>query len=119
MSRTARTSAARRLEDILKARDGGVDGSLADACAEQLRYYDWPCLSLRWDEADWVAALAEAGGVFDSSRMVLTSIGLAENEADDYSKFMRRSSFRSPRRASRRSCSTTPATRRRIALAGP
>jgi hypothetical protein len=81
---------ARRLEDILVARDGGgTESALAEACAERLRYYDWPSLSRSWMEPDWVAALDGVDLVaFDSSRMVLTSVGFAEDSADDYSAFM-------------------------------
>lgn len=37
---------ARRLEDILNARDG--DGSLASACQQRLSYHAWPQFKLTW-----------------------------------------------------------------------
>lgn len=75
---------ARRLEDILSGRDP----ALADACQRRLRYHEWPALSLSWTAEDWAAAVAGADAViFDSSRMALSAVGLAENDADDYGKF--------------------------------
>ena len=75
---------ARRLEDMLAARDP----SLADGCQQRLHYHAWPALSLSWTAEDWGAAVAGADLViFDSSRMALSAVGLAENDADDYGKF--------------------------------
>ena len=78
---------ARRLEDILAARD--PDGTLAAACQQRLSYHAWPQLSLSWTAEEWAATAAGTDlVVFDSSRMALTSVGLAEDSADDYSKFI-------------------------------
>jgi hypothetical protein len=78
---------ARRLEDILAARDH--DGSLADACQQRLQYHTWPTLSLQWTSEDWAAAVAGADLViFDSSRFTLSSLGLGEDSNDDYSQFI-------------------------------
>lgn len=79
---------ARRLEDILAARD---DVSLPDLCQQRLRYHAWPTLALTWNADEWAAELQDVDlVVFDSSRMALTSVGLAEDSADDYSQFMGR-----------------------------
>ena len=80
---------ARRLEDILTAR--GANTELPDACQQRLRYHAWPQLSLAWQAEQWAAELATANLVIlDSSRMALTSVGLAEDSADDYSQFVGR-----------------------------
>ncbi len=76
---------ARRLELIFE------DQETAAACSERLRYYEYPALSLEWGEKDWVGALADCDLiVFDSSRHVLSALGLAEDANDDYAKFMGR-----------------------------
>lgn len=78
---------AARLADVLDARD--PDGSLSDAVQERLSYHAWPSLSLGWKAEDWAAAIDGAELViFDSSRMVLTSIGVGEDKSDDYAKFV-------------------------------
>ena len=77
---------ARRLEAII-----GDDEELSSACSVRLRYYEYPPLSLEWGEEEWVGALADCDlVVFDSSRHVLSTLGLAEDANDDYSKFMGR-----------------------------
>jgi hypothetical protein len=78
---------ARRLEDILGARD--FDGTLAEACSQRLHYHYWPRFSLEWPQDTWGEAIGGADLViFDSSRLVLSSVGLEENSNDDYAKFM-------------------------------
>jgi hypothetical protein len=78
---------ARRLEDILRARDH--DGTLADACQQRLHYHDWPRFSLAWKAEDWAEAINGADLIiFDSSRLSLSSVGLAEDSNDDYSRFV-------------------------------
>jgi len=78
---------ARRLEDILRARDH--DGRLADACQQRLRYHDWPRFSLAWKPEAWAQAINGADLIiFDSSRLSLSSVGLAEDSNDDYSRFV-------------------------------
>jgi hypothetical protein len=78
---------ARRLEDILRARD--TDGTLTAACRELLGYHDWPHLSLTWSAGDWAAAIQGADLViFDSSRLTLSSVGLDEDSSNDYSTFI-------------------------------
>lgn len=78
---------ARRLEDVLRARD--PDGTLAQGCQERLRYHAYPDLDLRWTPDAWVAAVAGADLIiFDSSRFMLSKVGLAEDRADDYSEFI-------------------------------
>ena len=75
---------ARRLGLILAAREPEV----AQACARRLRYYAYPALSLSWGGADWTAALDGCDLViFDSSRMVLSSVGLGEDKSDEYARF--------------------------------
>ena len=78
---------AARLRDILSARD--ADGTLAQACQQRLHYHVWPTFSLSWAAGDWADAI---GGtdlvIFDSSRMVLTSVGLGEDKSDDYAVFV-------------------------------
>ncbi len=77
---------ARRLELIV-----GDDEELAAACSDRLRYYEYPALSIEWGEEEWVVALADCDlVVFDSSRHVLSSLGLAEDANDDYARFMGR-----------------------------
>jgi hypothetical protein len=78
---------ARRLQDILNARD--PDGTAADACQARLRYHAWPTLSLAWIAGEWADALRDCQLViFDSSRLMLSSVGLGEDKADDYSRFV-------------------------------
>lgn len=80
---------ARRLEDILRARDPDGTCGLAEACQERLRYHDWPRFSLKWTPEAWVKAVAGADlTIFDSSRLSLSSVGLAEDSNDDYSRFL-------------------------------
>jgi hypothetical protein len=78
---------ARRLSDVLEARD--VDGSLADACTERLRYHAWPALRVSWGAEEWAAAFAGVDlAAFDSSRLMLSAAGLGEDSNDDYSAFV-------------------------------
>ena len=80
---------ARRLEDILEAREDTEEAM--SACTKRLRYYEYPALSLRWSDGEWITACAGADLViFDSSRRVLSSVGLAEDTSDDYAKFVER-----------------------------
>lgn len=80
---------AARLEDILTARAAST--GLPTACQQRLRYHAWPQLSLEWQAEQWAAEIAGANLVIlDSSRMALTSVGLAEDSADDYAKFVGR-----------------------------
>ena len=77
---------ARRLADILRARDDS--GTLIDACAERLNYFAYPGLTGEWSAEEWVAAFADMDGViFDSSRLMLSAHGLAEDSNDDYATF--------------------------------
>jgi hypothetical protein len=75
-----------RLGDVLDARlDAGVEA----ACADRLRYHDWPTLRTDWDPSEWAAALTGSDLViFDSSRLLLSGAGLAEDSNDDYSTFV-------------------------------
>ena len=76
---------ARRLADILADRKPQV----TPACQERLGYYEWPMLSITWTASEWADAVAGADlVVFDSSRLTLSSVGLAEDKADDYSVFV-------------------------------
>lgn len=76
----------RRLADILDARDD--DGTLADGCAERLHYFAYPRLTSKWSADDWAAAFSNVDGViFDSSRLMLSAHGLAEDSNDDYATF--------------------------------
>jgi excisionase family DNA binding protein len=78
---------ARRLADILDDRKPQV----TTACQERLGYYEWPMLSITWTASEWADAVAGADlVVFDSSRLTLSSVGLAEDKADDYSVFVDR-----------------------------
>lgn len=75
---------ARRLEDVLSTRDDTV----AEACRERLRYYEFPTLSLDWTPEEWARSIGGADLViFDSSRMALSSVGLSEDANDDYAEF--------------------------------
>lgn len=75
---------AARLESII-----GDRNELAQACSQRLRYYAWPALSTDWSADEWAAALAGVDlVVFDSSRLVLSAAGLAEDSNDDYAKFV-------------------------------
>jgi hypothetical protein len=77
---------ARRLETIIAGRE-----EVATACAERLRYFEYPPLSLAWSEQEWIAALGDSEiVVFDSSRISLSSVGLSEDVNDDYAKFINR-----------------------------
>jgi AAA domain len=79
---------ARRLADVLDAR-GGSSGALAGACMERLAYYEWPALRVTWGPEEWAAAFAGVDlAIFDSSRLVLSAAGLAEDSNDDYSTFV-------------------------------
>jgi hypothetical protein len=79
---------ARRLADVLDARDDS-DGALAAACTERLRYFEWPALKTTWGGEEWAATLAGVDlAVFDSSRLMLSAAGLAEDSNDDYSTFV-------------------------------
>jgi len=78
---------ARRLEAILTARD--QDGTLTHACQQRLSYHTWPSLRLDWTADEWAIAIAGADLViFDSSRLMLSSVGLAEDSNDEYSQFI-------------------------------
>ena len=80
---------ARRLASILEARDPDGTLELAKACQERLRYYDWPRFSLAWTPDSWAQAVDDADlAIFDSSRLSLSSVGLAEDSNDDYSRFV-------------------------------
>lgn len=77
---------ARRLQSILDAND--PDGTIADGCHARLTYYEWPKLDLNWDHDLWASSMGGANlVVFDSNRFMLSSVGLKENEADDYAEF--------------------------------
>lgn len=79
---------ARRLGDILEAA-GGPTGELGGACCDRLRYFEWPRLSITWGPEEWAAALTGVDlVVFDSSRLMLSAAGLAEDSNDDYSTFV-------------------------------
>ena len=76
---------ATRLRDVLADRDEQV----AQVCSERLRYYAWPALRMDWEAADWAAAFSGVDlAIFDSSRLVLSASGLAEDSNDDYAKFV-------------------------------
>jgi hypothetical protein len=76
---------ARRLDDVLRARG---DEGLEDACRDRLRYYAYPRLSGSWGEDEWAAAFEGVDlVVFDSSRLILSAHGLAEDSNDDYASF--------------------------------
>jgi hypothetical protein len=78
---------ARRLDAILLARDH--DGSLSAACEERLRYHAYPEFDATWDREEWASSVANSDLViFDSSRRTLSSLGLNEDDADDYTKFI-------------------------------
>jgi AAA domain-containing protein len=78
---------ARRLADVLEARDD-AHGTLAASCSERLRYYAYPALRMTWGPEEWAAAFTGVNVVvFDSSRLVLSSAGLAEDRSDDYATF--------------------------------
>ena len=79
---------ARRLADVLAARDDDA-GALAEKCAESLRYYAWPALRPSWGPEEWSQAFEGVDlAVFDSSRMMLSAAGLAEDSNDDYATFV-------------------------------
>jgi hypothetical protein len=76
---------ARRLGALLA---GEASASLTEACAERLRYYAWPRLSMRWPAEEWAEAVGEVDLViFDSSRMILSAGGLDEDSNNDYAAF--------------------------------
>jgi hypothetical protein len=76
---------AARIADIL----GDRDEHLAQACSERLRYYAWLALRTDWGADEWAGALAGVDLViFDSSRLVLSQAGLAEDSNDDYATFV-------------------------------
>ena len=76
---------ARRLEDVFAAREDHA----ADACQERLRYYEFPALKLDWTAEEWTRSIDGADlVVFDSSRLVLSSVGLSEDVNDDYAAFV-------------------------------
>ncbi len=76
---------ARRLADVLEHRDDDV----AEACQERLRYYEFPALKLDWTPEEWARSIDGADlVVFDSSRLVLSSVGLSEDLNDDYAAFV-------------------------------
>lgn len=75
---------ATRLESIL-----GDRNELAQTCSERLRYYAWPAIRTDWRAEEWAAALADVDLViFDSSRLMLSAAGLAEDSNDDYATFV-------------------------------
>jgi hypothetical protein len=78
---------ARRVESVLDARGAGA--ALRDAVSERLRYYAWPSLSLDWrDDPSYVEVFADVDLViFDSTRSHLTSLGLKEDQSDDFAAF--------------------------------
>ncbi len=77
---------ARRLADILAARED--HDTLARDCEERLHYYAYPLLKREWSAEEWATAFAEVDGViFDSSRLMLSAHGLAEDSNDDYATF--------------------------------
>lgn len=77
----------RRLADVLAAREDGEQ--LTAACSARFLYYDWPALKVNWDGDEWAAACAGVDlAIFDSSRMMLSAAGLAEDSNDDYSEFV-------------------------------
>lgn len=75
---------ARRLRDVL-----GPRGQHAHtACSHSLHYYEYPALRRDWPSESWVRALADRDlVVFDSSRLVCSALGLAEDRSDDYGEF--------------------------------
>ena len=76
---------ARRLTDVLEHRSGDV----VDACRERLRYYEFPALKLNWTAEEWARSIGGADlVVFDSSRLTLSSLGLSEDQNDDYATFV-------------------------------
>ncbi len=78
---------ARRLADILAARDSG--GRLKSACAKQLRYFEWPRVRMSWSADEWASPFDGVDlVVFDSSRLLLSAVGLAEDSNDDYATFV-------------------------------
>jgi hypothetical protein len=79
---------ARRTADLLEAR-GGTDSELAAKCEEHLRYYAWPALRVTWGPEEWSRAFEDVDlAIFDSSRMMLSAAGLAEDSNDDYAAFV-------------------------------
>jgi hypothetical protein len=62
---------------------------VVDACQERLRYYEYPALRLDWTPEEWARSIDGADlVVFDSSRLVLSSVGLSEDANDDYAEFV-------------------------------
>jgi hypothetical protein len=78
---------ARRVAAVLDAR--GADAHAREVVREHYHYYAWPQLRLEMGKDDAYAhAFQDAAVViFDSSRKFLTSVGLKEDAADDYSAF--------------------------------
>lgn len=72
---------------VLDAR--GADDTLRELIDHNYHYHEWPALKLEWGhDADYAAAFAGSDIViFDSSRRHLTSVGLTEDSADDWSAF--------------------------------
>jgi AAA domain len=79
---------ARRLEAVLDAWD--ADGDLRERVRERYRYYAFPAMKLAWGaDGSYPAAFEGVDAViFDSSRPMLTSLGLKENSSDDYDVFV-------------------------------
>jgi hypothetical protein len=79
---------ARRLDAVLKS--WGSDDAFRQAVRERLRYYAFPALKLAWgSDPGYPAEFAGCDAVvFDSSRPMLTSMGLKENSSDDYDLFV-------------------------------
>jgi hypothetical protein len=77
---------ASRLEAIIAAFE--LDEAEQELLAENLVYYEFP--RLRLDDGDQLAALCAGADivVFDSQRMFLTDLGLAEDKSDDYARFV-------------------------------
>jgi hypothetical protein len=79
---------AERLEDIVKGRGWGT--AEERKLDERLIYFEFPVLGRHGgDSLQAIATMFEADlVVFDSQRMFLTDLGLAEADSDDYSGFM-------------------------------
>jgi hypothetical protein len=77
---------ASRLEQIIAAR--GLDDEERETLRANLRYHEFPRLTLQ--DGDKLAAMCAGADivVFDAQRMFLTDLGLAENDNDDYATFV-------------------------------
>jgi hypothetical protein len=79
---------AERLQIVVEARGWGPEEE--KLLKENLLYFEYPILNRNGGDA--LQAVAEMFRVdcvvFDSQRMILTDMGLRENESDDYSEFM-------------------------------